>query len=229
MAELKHYLGKARVPEGFIRQPYAALTLRRPLAGMVLLSTLQGNATPPALNTTFNYYEYGGSLELRRSFWRQSTGAVGVSGAKSIGKWAKKTPLLLQAYQPLKTFVAGSGGGVNQNSFPITGSGALFTPRFGDTQARTSLNYTIPIIPQLNRLLWVFFVESLNFSAFINRGGAWFAGDTNLRNNILTAHGYTLDLLFGNKGVNLNFGLGTGQIWHESFQTYFKFGFDAFI
>ena len=61
--------------------------------------------------------------------------------------------LLKEIYQPLKTFVPGSGGGYNKNSFPITDGGSLFTIRYGDTQARFRSAFTFPIISDLDKML----------------------------------------------------------------------------
>lgn len=98
---------------------------------------------------------------------------LGSRGRRTRGK-GEKTPLLREYYQPLKTFVPGGGGGYNRNNFPLAGDGALFSTRYGDTKARSYVNWSKPLIPRLDKLFWIFYLDRLDFSGFFNYGGAWY-------------------------------------------------------
>jgi hypothetical protein len=136
--------------------------------------------------------------------------------------------LLKEVYTPLKTFVPGTGGGYNKNSFAVMGLGSLFSSRFGDSQARGSVDWTIPLVSDLDYLGWIFYFSRIDFTAFFSHGGAWY-GDTLDNRGFVTAHGYNLDLQFDNKGVNFNMGVGAGQVLDDQWQVYLTFGFDNLI
>ena len=81
----------------------------------------------------------------------------------------------------------------------------------------------------MDTMLWLFYLQSLNFTAFYNYGGAWYQGLSEINENLIAAHGYKIDLLFENKGVGFNASLGSGQVFEEDFELYATFGFDAFF
>jgi hypothetical protein len=151
---------------------------------------------------------------------------LGLEGSRTRGKKRRE---LKEVYRPLKTYIPGSGGGFNQNSFPITGDGSgLFSPAFGDTQARAKANWTFPIIREFDKLLWILYLERLDFTAFLNYGGAWNGPEPRKGWDKLTrAHGYTVDLQLENKGVRFNLGLGAGQVIGKDPEIYLTTGFDA--
>jgi hypothetical protein len=92
----------------------------------------------------------------------------------------------------------------------------------------------VPIISQVDKLLWVFFLKQLNFTTLLNYGGIWDKGEFDFK-KLGLSHAYNLDLHFGNKGVDLYSGFGVGQ--YVAMDTgkpeallpalYFRFGFQA--
>jgi outer membrane protein assembly factor BamA len=139
-------------------------------------------------------------------------------------------PFLKEIYTPLKTFIPGSGGGINQNNYSITPTNGLLSSVAGDSQGRAKLNWTMPIIESIEKHRFIFYFDRLDFSAFYNYGGAWNQSvfpksSTRLR----SAHGYNLDLQFENKGVKLSAGLGVGQLVGRPFEVFAKFSFDNFF
>lgn len=191
----------------------------------ILSAGLQGKVAWKLINSHFDYNQLGGHLTASyASFW-SSTLSLGLSASRTRGVHSK-TPNMREAYVPLKTFIPGGGGGLNKNSYPLYGAGSLFSVRQGDSQARLRANYTVPIIKDINKLIWILYFERLDFSAFYNRGAAWYQWQSP-RSRLLEAHGYNLDLSFENKGVRLNAGLGVGQVIGDPLQVYFKAGFDA--
>ena len=143
---------------------------------------------------------------------------------------------LRELYTPLKTHIPGSGGGLNQSNARISGDGALFSSRFGDTKIRYKLSYTTPLVADLDKLVWILYAERIDFSAFVNYGTIW---DTETNSSttpgsmdeadFIGAHGYNIDMQFENKGVRFNMGFGIGQVFDEGVESYYKFGFDAFF
>jgi hypothetical protein len=177
----------------------------------------------------FDYNHISASTNLAMSLPLSSVFSVGLEGSRTRGK---KMRDLKELYLPLKTFIPGSGGGYNRNSFPLTnGVGGLFSPRFGDTQARARANWTVPVIRNVEKLFWIIYGERLDFTAFYNYGGAWNGGSTGVPaqgwSRLIGAHGYSLDLQMENKGVRFNIGLGTGQVVRQPWEAYLTSGFDA--
>jgi hypothetical protein len=136
---------------------------------------------------------------------------------------------LRELYRPLKTHIPGAGGGLNQNSYPLAGEGSgLFSPVFGDTQARARADWTMPLIRDVDKELWIIYLERLDFSAFYNYGAAWTGPEPRRGwDKLIRAHGYSVDLQMENKGVRFNAGLGAGQVIGKDFEAYVTAGFDA--
>ena len=95
-------------------------------------------------------------------------------------------------YAPLQTHIPGSGGGLNQSNFRLSGDGALFSSQQG--------SYKNEIQPGIFKSNFCRSgqadVDSLSgslFSAFLNYGGIWTnAQEQNLSDaNFSAAHGYT--------------------------------------
>ena len=170
------------------------------------------------LNTTF-------STPINLMDWRISKLSLGISTSRVRGK---RTKFLKEEYRALKTFVPGSGGGLNGITLPITGPGAITSASRGDTQARAKLIWTIPLVPDLEALLGIVYLQRLDFSAFFNYGGAW-TGTEPPSNSLVGAQGYSLDLQADIKGVNINVGIGAGQVEGNSWDSYFLFGFDTIV
>lgn len=224
---LDRYLGICRVPEGRINEPFAELSVSRRFGSFSLSYFLRAKAAPEQANPYYDYNTVTTSLNASLGLpFLRSRLSLGVEGSRMRGK---KLPLLRETYQALKTFVPGSGGGYNKNNFPIIGSGSLFAIKYGDTQARLKTSWTYPILPYMDTMLWLFYLQSLNFTAFYNYGGAWYQGFSNISDNLIAAHGYKIDLLFENKGVGFNASLGSGQVLEQDFELYATFGFDAFF
>jgi hypothetical protein len=189
-----------------------------------------GMVVPEAVNETWTYNRVGGStsigIPINLFSFRATSLNLGLGGSRTRGK---KMKFLKEIYRPLKTFVPGSGGGLNGANFPLSGPGLLTSPQTGDTQARAKVSWTFPIMPQLDTLVGIFYLERLDFTAFINYGGAWEGGPTPEADRLIVAHGYNIDLSTDIKGITVNLGLGTGQVIDNDWEFYFKFGFDTLI
>ena len=137
---------------------------------------------------------------------------------------------LQEYYLPLRTFIPGSGGGYNQNSFPLgNANSGLFTPIQANTQGRLKADYNMPLLSDIDKAWWLLYLQRLDFTAFYNYGAAW-NGSKPRRgwDRLIGAHGYSLDLRMENKGVHVNMGLGAGKVvGRKNFQPYATAGFDA--
>lgn len=135
---------------------------------------------------------------------------------------------LQEIYQPLKTLIPGTGAGLNQNSFALTEDQGLFSPVFGENQARARLLATHPVIENFDKFLGgLVYIDRLVGSGFFNYGTAWRGRELPKSESFLAAQGYSLDLFMDNKGVNFNLGGGAGQVLGRPWQAYWTFGFDA--
>lgn len=230
IAYLKPYIGPQRNGRGFLVEPTASISLAQNLSQrMTLTESIGARVAPPWHTHVFDYNHISASTNLAMSLPLSSVFSVGLEGSRTRGK---KMRDLKELYLPLKTFIPGSGGGYNRNSFPLTnGVGGLFSPRFGDTQARARANWTVPVIRNVEKLFWIIYGERLDFTAFYNYGGAWNGGSTGVPaqgwSRLIGAHGYSLDLQMENKGVRFNIGLGTGQVVRQPWEAYLTTGFDA--
>ncbi len=228
VADLKPYLGPSILGRGVLVEPMGSIEFYKTIFDDLGLSTsLSGRVAPKGLNKTWDYNQIGFSsgLSIPLSLWNSSA-SVGIEGSRTRGIAQRD---YAEIYRPLKTFIPGSGGGYNQNNFPIVESGSgLFASQNGDTQGRFKGHWTVPVVPDVDRMFWLIYADRLDFTAFYNYGGAWdgakpsqgFAGLT-------SAHGYNLDLQMENKGVRFNMGLGTGQVRGQPFEVYMTTGFDA--
>jgi hypothetical protein len=149
---------------------------------------------------------------------------VGVEGSRTRGEYRRD---LQEYYSPLKTFIPGSGGGYNKNSYALTADQGLFSPRFGDTQGRAKLNATHPLISNVDKFLGLVYADRLDVSGFLNYGTAWRGDKLPESSSFVAAQGYNLDLLMDNKGVRFNMGTGVGQVIGNPWQIYATAGFDA--
>ena len=189
--------------------------------------TLRGwtSVYPPIINRDFIYYRLGLAVD-----WLQALTTSGIhliSGLEYSATFGEKPRNLQELYQALQTHIAGSGGGINRIGIPLVSGGGLFTSRQGDSKARIKGALVLPVIKNLDKIIWILYAERLNFTAFANYGGAWYRQDDLSSDDLLFAHGYNLDLLLNNKGINFNLGLGSGQVFRQKFELYATFGFDA--
>lgn len=227
-AHLKPYIGPhAGIKRGYLIEPNASLSLVHLFGSWTLSNALSGRVALPLISDDFDYNQLGLTTALSRGLWANSRLTLGLEGSRTRGRERRE---LMEVYRPLKTFIPGSGGGYNQNSFPLAGEagGGLFSPLFGDTQGRAKASWTMPLVADVDYLLWILYLERLDFTAFYNYGGAW-SGDTPRRgfDKLVRAHGYNIDLAMENKGVRFNLGLGTGQVLGKAFEVYVTSGFDA--
>ena len=223
---MKPYLGPSEIRTGWLTELSTSLTGSTPLLNgrLGLSEGIFARVAPGAINDNFDYDALGAQLNLAwdPQLWKSKFG-LGAEASRTRGKKLRE---LREVYRPLKTFVPGSGGGFNQNSFGVSGDGWLFSGRYGDTQGRIKTDWTVPLVEDFEKLLWIFYVDRLDFSAFLNYGGAW-NGATPGDGRLIAAHGYNLDLQLDNKGVRFNVGGGVGQVVKKPWEAYLTFGFDA--
>lgn len=226
-AHLRPYIGPSFNGRGWLAEPAASVGMGHAVGNWTFSNSLSGRVAPEQLNDDFDYNQVGAATSVGYAlpFWQSKTTA-GLEGSRTRGK---KKRDFNEMYRPLKTFVPGSGGGYNQNSFPLAGEGSgLFSPVFGDTQARAKVNWTVPVVREVDKLFWIIYAERLDFTAFYNYGAAWSGPEPRVGwDKLLRAHGYSLDLQMENKGVRFNAGLGTGQVVGKSFEVFVTTGFDA--
>ena len=182
---------------------------------------------PAFINREFDYHRHGveASWNLALSFFASEL----VTSVQTIATSGPKRRNLQELYQVLQTWNPTQTGGLSSVGIPIVGGGGLFSYRLGDTQARTRVAWVVPLMAKLDRLFWIFYAEKLNFSAFCNYGGAWSRRDGLQREDLVFAHGYSVDLHLNNKGVQFHIGLGAGQVLHKPLEVYANFGFSSFL
>ncbi|HET9240018.1 MAG TPA: hypothetical protein VFO10_22340 [Oligoflexus sp.] len=136
---------------------------------------------------------------------------------------------LQEAYSPLRTFIPGSGGGLNEINSQLYGDPYLTNLQYGDTQGRLQFAWTTPLVADIAKLLHIVYLQRLDATAFYNYGRAWFQQIDPRFDSGTAAHGYKLDLQADVKGVKLNVGLGTGQVVGQDWEVFGLIGFDALI
>jgi hypothetical protein len=220
---LAPYIGRARrygnLNEGF----FSARFLARVFPKVTFTLASQSRIAPDPLNEIFAYDVVGGNTGLT---FQVGDGSIEteVEYERTRGKSRRD---LQEMYLPLKTFLPGSGGGYNKNSFALTEDQGLFSPVFGETQGRIKLNLTHPIIENFDKFVGLIYIDRLDFSGFLNHGSAWYGQQVPDFSDMLTAQGYNVDLLMDNKGVRFNLGVGVGQVIKNPWQVYSTAGFDA--
>lgn len=173
------------------------------------------------LNPVFDYNVVAASSYIGFPVgFRRATLGFGVDGSRTRGK---RTRDLREVYRPLKTFVPGTGSGFQSNSFLLAGEGSLFTGRYGNSQARAKANFTMPLVSNLDTLVWILYLDRIDFSAFLNHGGTWRGTEVPFE-NFVTAHGYNVDITIEKAEFGFHTGLGVGQVVEEDFQFYMNLG-----
>ncbi len=217
--------------EGHINEFSLRLQNSYSLGRFGVSSSAQGTYVPGFLNEQFDYFKLYFSQNLSTRFFLRSNLSLGYEYGKTRGK---KQRALQERYRPLKTFVPGEGGGVNKihqqlsSLVPSIESGSLFVSRFGNNQLRTKINWNVPIFSRMDKMFYIFYVDRLDFSSFVNYGNAWFGRTKEIDfDEFLLAHGYGIDLQLEIKGLNFNIGVGTGQVVGDPFDVYLDGGFDA--
>jgi len=228
-SHLEPYLGPRRVRQGQLNEFFLNFSHGKRFRSFTWSNSLSLAATSEEINDNFDYNKIGLGTTLSKGIPmgdRSSTLSLGLNGSRTRGK---KTLFLREFYRPLKTFVPGSGGGLNEINVGLTGPGYLTNAQYGDNQARAKASWTVPLVEDLEKLVGIFYLQRLDFTAFFNYGGAWYGSDLPTTDRLLKAHGYNLDLQSDIKGLTVNLGLGTGQVIGHAFEVYFLFGFDALI
>ncbi len=182
---------------------------------------------PALINREFDYHRHG--LEASGNLALPVFDSKLVSSAETIMTSGPKRRNLQELYQVFQTWSAANTGGLSSVGIPIVSGGGLFSYRWGDTQARTRVAWVVPLMTKLDRMFWIFYAEKLNFSAFCNYGGAWYRKNGLRREDLVFAHGYSVDLHLNNKGVQFHIGLGAGQVLYEPLEVYANFGFVSFL
>lgn len=222
-AVLKKYIGPAR-RVGHLNETFVGVSASVNNGGRLFASTsMAGAVAAPGINHDFHYDSMRANVTTGSKIGSGRL-ELGLDGSRTRGP---KRRDLQEMYSPLKTLIPGSGGGFNQASFAVTPDQGLFTPVFGENQARARLLATHPLIQDIDKFKSLVYIDQLNISGFLNYGTAWRGNEMPLQQDLLAAQGYTLDLFMDNKGVRFNVGLGAGQVLTRSWQGYWSFGFDA--
>ena len=231
-ADLIPFLGDeaiwAQIAKGYIRETSLMLNKSHRYDWASLSYSLSSNLATKFDNKNYDYEQTGVGLNLSvpiSLFGRYTQQNFGTSYSRVRGTRRK---LLKEAYRPLRTFIPGSGGGLNEINKAIFGPGALTSAAYGDTQARANFSWTFPLIPDVAKLIHIVYLQRLDFTGFFNYGNAWFHTD-GIPSEWVKAHGYNLDLTADIKGVKLNAGIGIGQVFGNDWDMYALFGFDALI
>lgn len=220
--------------EGFLVKPSLSLSLLVSFEKVSLVFGVRGAYAPPFLNSKFNYNSLGVDVTVLKPLtFLDSSLSFTLSGDRTRGEEGK-TPILRQYYTSLKTYIPGGAGGFNDTSYRIVGPDYLFFPLVGDDKVRAELKWRWPIIAHIDKLWWILFLKSLDFTTFLNYGGIWNRDEFDFK-KLDFSHAYNIDLQMGNKGVDIYTGLGLGQL--VNMQTgspritwpalYFRFGFQA--
>jgi hypothetical protein len=224
-SHLKPYIGPAK-RVGKLNEIYAGTNASISNGHRLFASSsLRARAATQVMNSLFQYDVVGASL----------TGGAKINAGKiELGLDASRTrgPKrrdLQEMYQPLKTLIPGSGGGYNQTSYAVSQDYGLFTPVFGENQARARILATHPVLKDIDKFTGLVYLSHMDLSGFFNYGTAWRTSKLPQTTNLIAAQGYNLDLFMDNKGVNFNLGVGTGQVLGRTWQGYWTFGFDAFF
>ena len=226
IANLKTLYGPELSRIGNLVEPGGNLGTAIKMFGGRMSLNLGAAATNEGLSKNFDYNKLESSISYAHSIYKSQL----ILGAETSRTRGKKMPFLKEIYTPLKTFIPGSGGGINQNNYSITPTNGLLSSVAGDTLGRTKVNWTIPVIESIEKHRFIFYFDRLDFSAFYNYGGAWNQSVLPPNSSRLkAAHGYNLDLQFENKGVKLSAGLGVGQLVGRPFEVFAKFSFDNFF
>lgn len=229
------YIGDAEVwpflAQGYLRELSLSLSRGHSFDWGSLSYYTSSNLATKHFNGNYDYEQLGLGTSLGipiQLLGRNTSQNWGLSYSRVRGE---KRKLLKEAYRPLRTYVPGSGGGLNEINQPLLGPGALTAAEYGDTQARFQFAWTYPIFYDMAKLIHIVYLQRLDFTAFFNYGTAWFHNDPDKPGiyDGVRAHGYNLDLQADIKGVKVNLGLGTGQVLGYDFEVYALFGFDALI
>lgn len=133
----------------------------------------------------------------------------------NIGRTLGEDPLnLRQVFSPYRTYLLGTQSAVNRVNLPLAGSSRLFNLYPGDWMFRTTLDYSRPLISNLNARLTVLFLQSIDFEAVIGRGGVAQGDEFENVTTVDSASG-ALRLNMDVKGVKIFPAIAVGQVLGE--------------
>ena len=224
-ANLTNYVGSPYLAQGLATHILSSLTwIYMPNEEHSLTLSLWNNCFPSLLNDAFVYYRSGLNLDLVLGL--PFYGAELVSGADINTTRGEKSKNLKELYRPLNTNIISLKANVGKMPMPIIeGKKSIFSTKQGDTSAKVRTALIFPLLANLDKMLWIFYAERLNLTAFLNYGTAWRSKEGVELKDFVFAHGYSVDLLLNNKGVGATIGIGTGQVLGEAYTLYANIGF----
>ncbi len=249
---LQPYLGSENIRGGQLNLALAAFSKSKSFSQFDLSFRTEAKIAPGSSDSDFDYNQLEFNLSMARSFdFLSSRLSLGFNTSRTRGP---KSRDLQEMYQPLRTYIPGSGGGFNNQTFPLSEfclnpedetycPRSVFASKFGENQMRLSANYTFPIISNFEKLIRMFYLKSIEFGSFFNYGGAWSGhllpttGTTKnskgeeLDPDLIAAVGANADLLFELNGVKFNVGLGSGKDLHQEgkISVFMRVGFDSVL
>ena len=222
-SHLKPYIGPAR-RTGHLNETYAGVSIAGTNGGKLYAnSSLKARIASPSMNKVYQY-DVVGVAAASGAYVGDGKFELGLETSRTRGP---KRRDLQEMYSPLKTLIPGSGAGYNQTNYALSDDYGLFSPVFGENQARARITATHPIIKDIDKFKGILYIDRLDFSGFLNYGTAWRGEDLPETKSLIAAQGYSADLFMDNKGVHFNMGLGVGQVLGKPWQGYWTFGFDA--
>lgn len=222
-SHLKPYIGNAR-RVGHLNEGYGSLGISSKLTNSTYANgSIRTRFASPGVNDVY-HYDIMSANAASGILIGQGKLELGLEGSRTRGP---KRRDLQEMYTPLKTLIPGSGAGYNQTNFALTEDYGLFSPVYGENQARAKVLATYPLIKDIDKFISILYMDRLDVSGFYNYGSAWRNKEWPDTGDLIGAHGYNVDLFLDNKGVHFNVGLGIGQVVSEPWQAYWTFGFDA--
>ncbi len=105
-----------------------------------------------------------------RSSFSYKNHSVSLNG--EIGGTTGSNPLLLrEVFQPYRTYLLGSGSAINGVNIPILGDNGVFRRSAGTYSFRSDINYSFPILNNIDYELFILYFESLRGEIVVGRGG----------------------------------------------------------
>ena len=118
---------------------------------------------------------------------------------------------LREYYQPYRTYLQGSGGSLNDLTYSLAGNGQLNVLRFGYATYRNSVDYSFPLLSDLDKIIYIAYLQSLRGEVVFARGGVGL--DKNLvRTESVTSASAALRLNIDIKGFAVSPSLAYGRL-----------------
>lgn len=165
----------------------------------------RGNAVP---QLNFQRYNAGvsSSLSYRGHALTARSSASGTLGPQAFN--------YREVYQPYRTYLLGSGAGLNALNYSIAGDGSLFSLDKGFWSYRNSVDYTFPIFSDLDTHFMIAYFESLRGELLLSRGGVSKQKDFEKTDSVTSASA-AMRLLIDIKGVQVLPSLAYGRLIGE--------------